>query len=160
MAERAGDDDAVEDGSGSATPEDVAIGGMVPPSAEAPPTVRDRRSTLRGGALVIFAAAALLLGSALVGAGDRTAAVSAVAGVGILALAVLAIVSPRLAGVLGLLAGVGLVASGLFVEPHEVPEWGRLAAGGIVFLTAAGMLAAGLNPGPAEEEPRPSVEAG
>jgi hypothetical protein len=149
-----------EAAAGSATPTDAATSGMISPAAEAPPTVRDRRASLGAGLTMIFVAGLLLIGAALVGWGDRTAAVSAIAGIGVLALGVLGLVSLRLAALVGLLAGIALAASGILIEPLQLPEWSRLAAGATVFMASAGILATKGNPSARAEEPEPRIDSG
>jgi hypothetical protein len=145
------------------TPETAALTGMTNPAAEAPPTVRGRRSAAGGGILFFFVAGIGLLLCALLAPDDSsTQAGTAVAGGIVLALGLFAVsglFGMRTIAALGLAAALALIVSGLVADVRLLPDWGRLAFGTGLLIAAAGSLAAMANASGADDQPQPTVGA-
>ena len=148
---------------GTGTPETAAVTGMTSPAAEAPPTIRGRRSAAGGGILFFFVAGFGLLACALFAPDESsTQAGTAVAGGIVLALGLFAVTGlfpPRAIAALGLVAAIALIVSGLVAEARLLPDWGRLAFGTGLLIAAAGSLAAMSNASRRDEQPDPRVDA-
>lgn len=145
------------------TPETAGLTGMTNPAAEAPPTVRGRRSAAAGGILLFFVAGAGLLICALLAPEESsTQAGTAVAGGIVLALGLFAVTGlfpPRLIAALGLAAALALIVSGIVAEVRLLPDWARLAFGTGLLIAAAGSLSAMANLDRRDEQPSPRVDA-
>jgi hypothetical protein len=145
------------------TPETAAVTGMTSPAAEAPPTIRDRRSAAAGGILLYFLAGIGLLVCALLAPDESsTQAGTAVAGGFVLALGLFAVTGLFPAAViaaLGLVASIALIVSGLVAEVRHLPDWGRMAFGTGLLIASAGSLAAMANASRRNEQPDPHVDA-
>jgi hypothetical protein len=145
------------------TPETAALTGMTTPAAEAPPTVRGRRSAAGGGILLYFLAGVGLLICALLAPDESsTQAGTAVAGGIVFALGLFAVTGlfpPAVIAALGLVAAIALIVSGLVAEVRLLPDWARLAFGTGLLIAAAGSLAAMANASRIDEQPEPRVDA-
>jgi hypothetical protein len=94
---------------------------------------------------MVIAGLALLVLTIAAGPGASVTAISLIAGLLIVALGAATLsdlVPARLAGAIGLIAGVGLGIAGLAPSPIELAEVGRLLAGAVLFMSSAGILAA------------------
>ena len=145
------------------TPETAAVTGMTTPAAEAPPTVRGRRSAAGGGILLFFLAGIGLLICALLAPDESsTQAGTAVAGAIIIALGVFAVTGlfpPAVIATLGLVAAIALIVSGLVAEVRQLPDWGRLAFGTGLLIASAGSLAAMANASDGNDQPDARIDA-
>ena len=157
------DERAPVDEPGIGTPETAAVTGMSSPAAEAPPTIRDRRSAAGGGILFFFVAGLGLLACALFAPEESsTQAGTAVAGGIVLALglfATTALFPAKVIAALGLATAIALIVSGLLAGVKLLPDWGRLAFGTGLLIAAAGSLAAMSNASGGDEQPDPRVDA-
>jgi hypothetical protein len=146
-----------------AAPESTALGGPVPPAAEAPPTVRDRLTAVVAGTWTIFAAGAILLLAAVL-APDHSGSqgYTALAGAAVIALGaftLLGVLNRFVVGAACLLGGVALGISALLPDPFGLAEVGRLLAGAALFMAAAGLLATGASPAQSDRQPEPKATA-
>jgi hypothetical protein len=128
------------------SPDELAANQGFDRSSSTRPLARDRASGLGAGAIgMVIAGLALLVLTIAAGPGASVTAISLIAGLLIVALGAATLsdlVPARLAGAIGLIAGVGLGIAGLAPSPIELAEVGRLLAGAVLFMSSAGILAA------------------
>lgn len=148
----------------SSNPESGAITGSVPPGAEPSPTTRGRFATAVSSTYIYALLGVALLITALLADQDSSATIGTViAGLGLLAIAAMAITGlgdPVTVAVLGFVAGVLLtiVAFSAF-DNFRYPQLVQVVAGAATFIASFASLAAIRRPGRGgTEEPGAGVE--